>query len=307
MKTANFNLDYLDTCLRKEGYYDCYNYDAAKLLTNKDVISERRNEEYTLDKEGKKIYTYDFIFMPSFGFLGGNEPLIKDCEVRLSFDRAPPSSALMKLKANAKCDNLELHNVVALTEYVTSPDIEARFGTIDMNPIVYEYEEVELLDRAIPIGEKVIRLDNVRGGNIPSYIFAGIIKTQAKTGSFDLSSTNFQWNGVKEMNISLNGASVHPFPIEVENENSIYPLFQFEDTVGRSYNLNCGRGFTRTKFRSNFLWAYKFEVEKTSNGWIGINFHLDKAFTESMTMIIWLVYPCAISIDKFHKIEKMIL
>ena len=48
------------------------------------------------------------------------------------------------------------------------------------------------------MNQKVIRLDNIRGGNIPSYLFAGIIKTEAITGSFDLSSTDFAWHNVEE-------------------------------------------------------------------------------------------------------------
>ena len=42
------------------------------------------------------------------------------------------------------------------------------------------------------MNEQSIRLENLRGGNTPDYIFAGIIKTKALNGDFQAGSTVFK-------------------------------------------------------------------------------------------------------------------
>ena len=62
---------------------------------------------------------------------------------------------------------------------------------------------------------------------------------------------------------------------------------------------------TLKKFKYNCLWSHKFEAEGTE-GFISINGKGD-AFNVNMTMVVWTVYPYAISIDKFNQVEKIIL
>ena len=53
--------------------------------------------------------------------------------------------------------------------------------------------------------EQSIRLENLRGGNTPSYVFCGIIETAALNGSSTLSSTVFKNYGLQEFSLTLNG------------------------------------------------------------------------------------------------------
>ena len=52
------------------------------------------------------------------------------------------------------------------------------------------------------------------------------------------------------------------------------------------------------------IMSHKFEAEMTSQGWIGVNLKLTQAFTEQMSIVIWIVSPNALMIDKYHQIEK---
>ena len=40
---------------------------------------------------------FEFVLCPNVGFLAGPEPLIKDAELKISFDRADPATALVKI------------------------------------------------------------------------------------------------------------------------------------------------------------------------------------------------------------------
>ena len=254
----------------------------------------------------KTVYIYEFLFIPTIGFLGDSLPLIKDCELKLNFDRAKGSAAIMSTTSKTVPD-LEIKECHAITEWVSSPKLKSFFSGIDYNPIVYKFDEVEMVTKALPINETSIRLDNLRGGNIPTYLFAGIIPTDAIEGNLSLSSTNFSCHKVNEVNITLNGRSVTGYPIKVENESETYPLFQFNDSIGRTYNNKCCAGLKKVSFQSNFIWAHRFEGEETSQGWIGIDMKLDKPFAKSHTMVVWVVYPMSVSIDKFHQVERLSL
>ena len=291
MKLANFNRDYVETAFSSEGYYDFYNYGVSTMLSSNatKVLNGRRSGYNTKTVKDKTHYIYEFIFVPNLGFLADSLPLPKDCELRISFDRASPAAALLADEGAPELETLEIKDCIAMTEWVSSPALRTFFSDIENNPIVFKYEEVELVCKPLPMNETTVRLDNIRGGNIPSYIFAGIIPTEAITGEYSSSSTNFACNNVNEINITLNGYSVNGYPINITDQSGSFAQYQFNETVGRSYNVNCAAGLNKDQFKSNFIWATKFEAEETSQGWIGINMKLDKPFTTSHTMIIWLI------------------
>ena len=80
---------------------------------------------------------------------------------------------------------------------------------------------------------------------------------------------------------------------------------KFFDVTNRLYNVQCGDSFDSIGFKYNFLWSHKFEGEITGQGWIGMDLKLDTAFTESMTLVVWIITSTAITLDKFHQLERM--
>ena len=268
------------------------------------VLSKRRLLYDSTDVEGKKTYIYEFILVPNIGFLGDSTPLLNDCEVKLNFDRTPGSVAVLSSQ-EIDTPYLEIKDCYATTEWVSSPSLKNYFAGIEYNPITYNYDEIEVLCKALPMNMTTMRLDNLRGGNVPSYMFAGIIPTDALNGDLALSSTNFGSHGITEINITMNGNSVDGYPIEVRNGSEVNAMFQFNDTINRIYNNKCCAGLKKAHFHYNYIWAHHFEAEQMAQGWIGMDIKLDKALTTSHTMVIWLVYENSVSIDKYHQVERM--
>ena len=315
MKIGNFNRDYLDTIMGAEGYYDSYNIgsDVLKDASAAKVKNGRRSgivsttESVTVDQATveKTYYWYEFSFIPNIGFLADPDPLIPDCEVELNFTRAKPQASVIQVDVADDLDSIELLHVHAITEYVSSPAMRAHFQSIDTNPIIYKYDNVEVLTKQIPQNDTVVRFDNMRGGSIPSYIFCGIIPSAALLGDYEKSSTCFMWNNIEELTITLNGSNVNGFPIDIRREGTVVPLQQFHDVTGRLLNTEAGAGMTLNKYETNFIWAHRFEAEKTANGWIGIHFKLKAVLSEICSLVVWIVSPHAVSIDKYHRIERV--
>ena len=201
--------------------------------------------------------------------------------------------------------DIEIKDCYALTEYVSSGNIQTFFDKIQNEPIIYEYEDTEVVIKSLPTDDTTIRIDNIRGGNTPRYLFAGLIPTTQLQGDWAKSCTKFSQYNVTEFNIALNGNSVNGYPMMIKPKSPCYPLSQFNSVTSRLYNVFAGKQFTMQEFQWNFIWAHKFEAESTSSGWIGIDIKLSEAFTEPMSLVIWIINPTAITIDQFQQIEKI--
>ena len=304
-KKGNFNTDMISTVFSPEGWFDDYNFIAAEANDIATMAVTRRRGAH--HDTAAKTYRYEFALIPTVGFLGSPEYLLNDCELKLSFDRSAKENAVVEFTTvtNAMTDYIEIKDCVAVSEWVSSPGIRNYFEQIDRSPIIYEFDDIDVLLKSIPQDETEIRFENIRGGNVPDFMFAALIPQSALTGTFQSSSTSFRAQGVKELNITLNGNSVNGYPLSIKNQCPVIPLHKFFDVTNRLYNVSSGEGLSFTRFDYNWIWSHKFESENTSQGWLGVSMKLTTGFTVPMTLVIWVINSSAISIDKFHQIEKI--
>ena len=304
-KVTNYDAGMMETGFITEGYFDHYMADATELLGDVGTsVIKRRNHLYPVQNDKRR---YEFAFTPSTGFLGSPDPLLNNTELKISFDRSRPETALLAVTSiNHDCDYIEINDCYAVTEYISSPEIRDYFSTIDTHPIVYEYDSVDVLIKNIPKGETDVRLDNIRGGKNPSYLFLGLIPQKSLDGDFLKSSTSFRNHNLSEINITLNGNSVNSYPITMKNKSMIYPLYKFLETTNHLYNNKCGSAITINEFECNFLISHKFECEISDSGWIGINFKLSETKDDDpLCMVCWFINENKLTVDKFHSVEKI--
>ena len=282
------------------------NCDAETLATEDGqpfIVARQRTQV----KKGSQS-RFDFAFIPDLAFLANADPLLKNCELKLRFDRAEKTVAVLEHESGGTLNDIIIEDCYAVTEYISSPELRSHFDKIEYEPILYNYEDVEVLVKSIPYDQTTIRFDNLRGGNTPSHIFAGLIRTKALDGDKTLCSTKFGSYGVEEMNFTLNGNPVNGYPISIKDASPVFPLQKFIDATYRTSNITSGKFLTPNEFRFNWIWSHNFEAEQTSQGWTGINLKLKEAFTTdngSMSLVVWIISPAAIKIDKYHQVEKL--
>ena len=307
-KLGNYDGGLMDTGFIFEGYVDNYNC-SSKELTGTDIIANRQYSRYTND--GKKVY--EFAIIPNMGFLGSPDLLVKNCELKLSFDRAPANIAVLKVgdPAEELKDHLEIKDCFAMTDYISSSAIRDYFSVIETQPFVYHYDDVDVIIKNIPLGETDIRFDTLRGGNTPSYMFVGVIPQKSLMGDLEQSSTGFQANMVSEMNITYNGNSVNGYPIEIAHNSYVYPMLKYLDVTGQLYNQTCGQTLTGPEFEYNFIWSHKFEAEPSPEGWVGVNFKFNElnkkadGEIEPMCLVAWIMFESVFTIDNYLQVDKI--
>ena len=93
---GNYDGSLVETGFSFEGYTDNYNCTSKDLTRDggDQIIQGRQYGRYTVS--GKK--TYEFALIPNMGFLGSPDLLVKNCELKLSFDRAQSSVAILKMR-----------------------------------------------------------------------------------------------------------------------------------------------------------------------------------------------------------------
>ena len=310
MKIGNYAPSFLKTAMAPEGSYDILNYDAAKLKT--ETTTKEIRELGAVDSSSDssipaEVHQYEFIIIPNMGFLCSADPLLKDCQLKLKFDREKPSIALLNVTDTTEDSNLAINitNCRATSEWISSPALRSALST-ESKPFIYNFEEISVRTFDIPKQRTNFRLENVFGGNLPTHIFAAIIPSANLEGSLALCPTNFGRHNVTEFNIMVNGSSVNGYPVSLNSTSPIAPFYKFLETTGRLCNTATSGSIKMSEFRYNFLWSHKFEAEG-NEGFISISCKLSSAYTTNMTMVVWTALPYAISIDKFNQVEKLIL
>ena len=322
---GNFNPGYLHTTFYPAGYFDSYDLDTSDIATSTARTKiEKSRETYVTSPSG--FTTYDLLFKPPCGILNSKKPLLPKTEMIISFDRAAAELALIDKTAEHSSalagKVLDLSNVFLRADYYSTPYLRNHFATITSKQISYKYDECSVYHKNLPQGTNIIRMSNIIGGNTPSYIFCGIIDSEALNGDFKRSSTAFKRHGVKEFDLTLDGYSVHGFPIVSENGSPVAVYDKFMKTTNRKFDNNCAEQCKIGNFSQfAYLYGHKFDGEVSETGWIGVNLKLDAPYEKNYTMgkqtylvqvlsiylVIWASHEIDLRIDQFHRIEKMIL
>ena len=137
--------------MHTEGYFYDNHFDDGD-----EIVKNALSKQHVLARDhcSTKAETknrYEFAFIPNNGFLSSPELLMKDCELKLSFDRANPKVALTQLDPDSTAPTeLKILDCYAVTEYVSSPNIRHFFDTIERQPTSYEYEDMEVIIKTLP-------------------------------------------------------------------------------------------------------------------------------------------------------------
>ena len=303
LKYGNLNPDYITSVYEMEGYYDKYAYNELTDDAKTQVIAHRRAGIPL--KNGK--YVYEFIITPNESFLNENHPLPPGVEMKLTFDRNPAQiSCLSGADSSLRGKTLELKDAYAQVEYISSQILRSYFEQRDYQPVVYSYDEISVLCRSIPKNEQYVRLENIKGGNTPDYVFFGLLKTQCLNGSFDCAAINFKNNNIKEVNLTLNGNSCLGYPMRIQNDHPIWPYHKYYSTLGKLMDESAATQIRLDTFKNSVIYAHKFEGEDASQGWLGVTLSFSEGLTEQYTLVMWTVQNVKASIDKFNQIDKYI-
>ena len=294
-KLANFNVGYVGSNLAQLEGYGLTPHSADRdfitdLLNDekKDVIGDR--EHACEDGNKDKIITY--VLSLEGGILNCNQPLLNNTEVKLSFDRALASVGLIYREYGqgvtqpTTMDNkvIDISDPYLEAEYVSSPYLRNFYAQIVDRPITLRYDDCNIYMKTVNKGQSMMRVNNIMGGLTPDYLFAGLVKTDALNGDFNLSSTQFINPSYAEICITLNGSPVQGYPMNVD-DYAMKMYSKFFDTIGKSKKTMAGSSLECQFFMKYYCWiSHHFEGEQAQQGWIGIDIKLSSPCDDDLTL-----------------------
>ena len=295
---ANFNAGYVGSTLASIEGYGLTPHSADRPFID-DLIGEDppvkvfEEREYTCGAElGNIDKNITYVLSLEGGILNCNQPLLNNTEVKLSFDRALASVGLLyreygqNVTQPTTMDNgpIQTTDPYLEVEYISSPYLRNFYSQIVDRPITMRYDDCNIYMKTINQGQTMIRVNNIMGGLTPDYLFAGLMKTDALNGNFDLSSTRFIDPGYTEVGITLNGSPVQGYPMTVD-DRSVKLYSKYIDTIGKAKKTFAGSSLECRYFTKYYCWiSHHFEGEQSQQGWIGLDIKLANATDEDLTL-----------------------
>ena len=194
-----------------EGYFDDLNF--GELTDEGKIALKDSRRSGCQHKNGK--YIYQLMMIPTDGFLLDNKPLPPNVEMKLTLRRQNAKFSTLKIANDSPdlVDVLELKNCYAKVEYVSSKHLREQLNP--QRSVSYKYDDLNVVIRSLPKGERRVRVENLVGGNTPSHLFAGIIPTDCIDGNNSSETISFKRNGLTSFDLALNGSSCHGFPMVI--------------------------------------------------------------------------------------------
>ncbi|CAG5106753.1 Oidioi.mRNA.OKI2018_I69.chr1.g2986.t1.cds [Oikopleura dioica] len=309
-KLTNYDPQYVMTAFQIEGYYDEYNFETLATDAAKEEIRDGRRPGCFVNSDGN--YVYELIFLPTHGFFLENKPLPLNTDLSLTLYRLKHefSTIFIGSDPNNKLpagEALKITDAYAMVEYVSSPSLRNHFARIKSKPISYKFNDTMIKTMALPKGRKQVQLLNVTGGNTPAYMFFGLIKTDALFGSDAFESTNFSFHqDLTQINVTLNGQSLHGYPQKITNQYPILPYWKFQNALGRISQSNLSYVTSMDAYKSNAIFAHEFEGEEISQGWLSFTFDFNKPLDDDddYHIVIWSIVSVKLTIDEHKQVEK---
>ena len=290
-KITNYNRSYVLSALGMTEGYGLVHFNSSHRKHIGDTF--QRRDDMT-DKTESGVSKKAFVLNLEGGILNCSQPLLNNTEVKLSFDRALASIALLYTEYGTGVTQptdldgkvLDLIDPYLEAEYVTSPYLRNFYSQIEEKPISLKYDDVNMYMRNINKDQSMIRVNNVMGGLAPDYLFAGFIRTDALNGDFNLSPTCFSNVSQTDVCITLNGMPVQGYPISDPSYNFSTKFYtKFMDTIGKTKKTMVGDCLDMRYFITYFfLISHKFEGEQSNEGWIGLDIKLKKPLEEDYTL-----------------------
>lgn len=179
----------------------------------------------------------------------------------------------------------------------------------------YEYEENVCRFLTLTSGQRTYSFDPLFSGYLPIRAIVGLVTSNAVQGSGQLNPFNFQHHNIESISFVLAGRQ-YPFneqKMDFSNNECLVAFQQLYRNLGCGMANNNTFGLSLNQFKSGYtLFSFNFipnaifenqlQVEPL-RGPLRIDLRFSVAPTESLTAVLFLVFPGRCLISKYRNVE----
>ena len=241
--------------------------------------------------------TYEMIMPIDSTIFYTNDLLPSNTTLDLSFERLSAKSSCIKIEDGTVADSvLPLTDVYLQIPFKKDPEMFHLERNAIQRPLKVNYDDYVIKRFNVPSGSNNIMMSNLISGALPTKLFWGLQTLDSFSGSFDISSTRFNNNGLTKANLYLNGKECSDFPVTMSASQASQPFVKFLENANMQLNGYLSRTMSIREFSvSNFILSNTFDQDTT--GSLSFEFEFSKAPSTELVLIVCGIYERSLKID----------
>lgn len=291
---VNYSLDYSMSALAAMGIFD---FDQGSLASYKTfpptyINNLKSGRVFIMDSR-----TYEMIMPIDSTIFYTNDLLPSNTTLDLSFERLSAKSSCIKIEDGTVADSvLPLTDVYLQIPFKKDPEMFHLERNAIQRPLKVNYDDYVIKRFNVPSGSNNIMMSNLISGALPTKLFWGLQTLDSFSGSFDISSTRFNNNGLTKANLYLNGKECSDFPVTMSASQASQPFVKFLENANMQLNGYLSRTMSIREFSvSNFILSNTFDQDTT--GSLSFEFEFSKAPSTELVLIVCGIYERSLKID----------
>mgnify|MGYP000434484523 CR=1 FL=1 len=290
----NYSLDYQTTALRPMGIYDYTQSTTAQIKTFPEDLKvgfKASRSNVITSKEYEILMPIDSTIFYANELLPSNTPL------DLSFERlGGASSAILHADSNVDGSTLALEDCYLLLPFKKDDAMFQLERNAIQRPLKLRYDEYVIKRFNVPKGTSNVMMSDVIAGNLPNKLLWGLLSMDSYTGSFKLSSTRFNRNGMVKANMYINGKEAVGYPVSMSGAHVTLPFTKFLENSNQYQNGYLSRTISLLEFeQGNFILSQT--IEPDTSGSVSFEFGFDSVLSKDLVLITCCIHDKLMRID----------
>ena len=291
----NFTSDYQMSGLKPHGIFDVTQIETSTFnsqdedTTDKLLRKFRRQVKQTNEME--ILMTLDSTLFYSDDLLPSNTSL------DLSFERANGTYSGILYKNAATCTEkaLELKDCYLLLPFKKDDELFRLERNAIQKPLKIKFDDYQIKRFNIPKGTSSVMMSDLIAGPLPGKLFWALQQIEAYTGSYKISSTRFEHENLKRINLFIDGKEKDGFPMIVSDEHIAQPYVQFLKACNMDQNGFLSQVLTMDSYAAgNFILSAPIAED---TGSISFEFDFNKPLEKDLVLITCCLSAKTLKLD----------
>ena len=175
------------------------------------------------------------IFMPIDSTIFYTTDLLpSNTAIDLSFERTTAKFSSIQMAKKAQDDSsIELKDVYLIVPFKKSDELFQLERNAVSRPIKLRYDDYVIKRFNIPKGTANVNMFNLLNGPLPNRLFWGIQTMESYGGSMNHSSTRFNQNDLRKVNLYIDGKEVGGFPVSMTESHVTQPYVKYLENTNQ--------------------------------------------------------------------------
>ena len=293
--SSNYAIDYQVSACRTVGIFD------PMMVTTEEIKNMPATTKAAFLYARQNVSggsEYEIIMPIDSSIFTSNDLLPSNTAIDISFERttAKLSSLLFDNYDNQPDSHIELKDVYLTVPYRRSEEMFQLERNAISRPIKIHFDDYAIKRFNIPKGTSSVMMSNLICGPLPNKIFWGIQTMDSYGGSFKVSSTRFNRNGVIKANLYLDGKEMDGYPVSLSGSHVAQPYVKYLENTNQQLNGFLSRTLCFNEFEQ-YSCIYSTAFNQNESGSLSFEFDFGSVVTKDLVLVTCSLHPRTMKID----------